>query len=53
MTWEEWVNSEYNTVNAIICDNSVSIEDMFIVDQVFTSFEIEATSYSHAPGGFC
>lgn len=58
MTWEEWVNSEYNTVNAIICDNLVSIEDMFVVDQIFTSFEIEATRYSQAPysqapGGFC
>lgn len=32
MTWEDWVNSVFNTENAVISDNWVDFKDFVLID---------------------
>ena len=52
MTWEEWVESDYNTVGAFISCDSIYFETGFVAELQSSSSVIQDSyKYNWAPGG--
>ena len=50
MTWEEWVESDYNTVGASLCDQQVIMPDGWSIDAIYIDDTIvDGYSYGFAP----